>query len=128
MAFKKHHQNSTRRPPRERTKFAVGEGKKREILGSPAEERSGGGRSGGGRSRREETDFGQSHFGHPDLTNFGQSIFGHLGFGPANVGQNQFWLIQFGPIHVHFCVVLCCVVLCCVVVGVVGLLLVLVWV
>ena len=37
--------------------------------------------------RREETDFGQSRFGHPDLTNFGQSIFGHRGFGPAN----QFW-------------------------------------
>ena len=38
---------------------------------------------------QEETDFGQFHFGHPDLTNFGQfnfgqSIFGHLGFGPAN--------------------------------------------
>ena len=53
----------------------------------------------------EETDFGQSRFGHPDLTNFGQSNFGHLGFGPANFGQNQFWPIQFWPIHfgpIHF--------------------------
>ena len=55
---------------------------------------------GGGRSRpkqeiSEETDFGQSRFGHPDLTNFGQSnfvqsIFGHRGFGPANFGQSVF--------------------------------------
>ena len=43
---------------------------------------------------KEETDFGQSRFGHPDLTNFRQSILGHRGFGPANLGQNQFW-----PIH-----------------------------
>ena len=34
----------------------------------------------------EETDFGQSRFGHPDLTNFGQSILGHRGF-----GQSKFW-------------------------------------
>ena len=45
---------------------------------------------------QEATDFGQSRFGHPDLTsfgqsNFGQSILGHLGFGPANFGQNQCW-------------------------------------
>ena len=43
----------------------------------------------------EGTHFGQSRFGHPDLTNFGQSIFGHLGFGRANFGQIQFWPIQF---------------------------------
>ena len=52
----------------------------------------------------EESDFGQSRFGHPDLTNFGQSnfgqsIFGHRGFGPANYGQSQFWPIQFWPIQ-----------------------------
>ena len=52
----------------------------------------------------EETDFGQSRFGHPDLTNFGQSnfgqsIFGHRGFDPANSGQSQFWPIQFWPIQ-----------------------------
>ena len=55
----------------------------------------------------EETDFGQSRFGHPDLanlgqSNFGQSIYGHLGFCPANFGQNQFWPIQFGPIQFWF--------------------------
>ena len=52
---------------------------------------------GDGRPRRgaaemdgvEETDFGQSRFGQPDLTNFGQS----------NLGQSQFWPIQFWPIH-----------------------------
>ena len=47
----------------------------------------------------EGTDFGQSRFGHPDLTNFGQSMFGHRGFGPANFGQIQFCPIQFWPIH-----------------------------
>ena len=52
------------------------------------------------RKRGEGTNFGQSRFGHPDLTNFGQSnlgqsIFGHHGFGPANFGQIQFWPIQF---------------------------------
>ena len=53
----------------------------------------------------EGTDFGQSRFGHPDLTNFGQSIFGHCGFGLANLGQIQFWPIQFWPIQfwpIHF--------------------------
>ncbi len=50
----------------------------------------------------EGTDFGQSRFGHPDLTNFGQSnfgqsIFGHRGFGPANFGQIQFWPTHFWP-------------------------------
>ena len=29
----------------------------------------------------ERTDFGQSRFGHPDLTNFGQSNFGQSNFG-----------------------------------------------
>ena len=53
---------------------------------------------------REETDFGQSRFGHPALTNLGQSnlgqsIFGHRGIGLANLGQNQFWPIQFWPIQ-----------------------------
>ena len=38
---------------------------------------------------QEEADFGQSRFGHPDLTNFGQS----------NFGQSQFWPIQFWPIQ-----------------------------
>ena len=38
--------------------------------------------------------------GHPDVTNFGKSNFGHLFFGPANLGQNQFWpTIQVWPIH-----------------------------
>ena len=50
-------------------------------------------------AKKEGTDFGQSRFGHPDLTNFGQSIFGHRGFGPANFGQSQFWPIQFWPIQ-----------------------------
>ena len=53
---------------------------------------------------QEEANFGQSRFGHPDLTNFGQSnfgqsIFGHRGLGPANFGQSQFWPIQFWPIQ-----------------------------
>ena len=57
-----------------------------------------------GHELTEEADFGQSRFGHPDLTNFGQSnfgqsIFGHRGFGPANFGQSQFWPIQFWPIQ-----------------------------
>ena len=43
----------------------------------------------------EETDFGQSRFGHPDLTNFGPSNFGQSNFlanffgvmvGPQRVG------------------------------------------
>ena len=32
--------------------------------------------------------------GGGEETDFGQSRLGHLGFGPANLGQNQFW-----PIH-----------------------------
>ena len=54
----------------------------------------------------EETDVGQSRFGHPDLTNlgqsnFGQSIFGHRGFGrpilaKANFGQSNFGQSNFG--------------------------------
>ena len=48
--LQKHHQNSTRRPPRERRKNEISGGreqKKREILGGPGEGRSGGGESGG---------------------------------------------------------------------------------
>ena len=48
----------------------------------------------GGFNNTEGTDFGQSRCGHPDVTNFGQSIF-DLGFGPANVGQNQFMANPF---------------------------------
>ena len=59
----------------------------------------------------EETDFGQSRFGHPDLTNFGQSnlgqfIFGHLGLArpilaktnssQCNFGQSHFGQSNFG--------------------------------
>ena len=53
------------------------------------------------RNSGEETDFGQSRFGHPDLSNFGQSNFGQSNFGqsffghrvlaPANLGHCQFW-------------------------------------
>ena len=46
----KHHQNSTRRTPRERRKNEISGGrekKKSEILGGPGEGRSGGGGSGG---------------------------------------------------------------------------------
>ena len=45
--------------------------------------------------RWEGTDFGQSRFGHPNLTNFGQSIFGALkggapkGWGPERVGPRK---------------------------------------
>ena len=38
----------------------------------------------------EETDFGQSRFGHPDLTNFGQSNFGQSIFG-------QYFGVMVGP-------------------------------
>ena len=50
--------------------------------------------------RVEGTDFGQSRFGHPDLTDFGQS----------NFGQIQFWPIQF---CVLCCVVVFVVICCC---------------
>ena len=44
----------------------------------------------------EETDFGQSRFGHPDLTNFGQSDFGQSNFGQSNFGQSDFGQSNFG--------------------------------
>ena len=37
----------------------------------------------------EGTDFGQSSFGHPDLTNLGQSNFGQSNFGQSNLGQSN---------------------------------------
>ena len=40
---------------------------------------------------KEGIDFGQSRFGHPDLTNFGQSNFGQSIFGHRGFGQSQFW-------------------------------------
>ena len=59
----------------------------------------------------EGTNFGQTRFGHPDLTNFGQSNFGqsnfgqsifdHRGLGPAN-GQNQFCKSNFGQSNSGF--------------------------
>ena len=45
---------------------------------------------------REETNFAQSRFGHPDLTNFGQSNFGQPIFGQSNFGQSNFGQYIFG--------------------------------
>ena len=49
----------------------------------------------------EEADFGQSRFGHPDLTNFGQSnfghsILGHRGFGRPILAEANFGQANFG--------------------------------
>ena len=57
----------------------------------------------------EGTDFGQSRFGHPDLTNFGQSnfgqsIFGHRGSGQSNFGQSIFGQSNFGQSFGIWCV------------------------
>ena len=46
----------------------------------------------------EEADFGQSRFGHPDLTNFGQSNFGQSIFWPIQFWPIQFWNPIFWPI------------------------------
>ena len=43
----------------------------------------------------EETDFGQSRFGHPDLTNF---------------GQHRFWPIHSWPFHLDLGVCVCVMV------------------
>ena len=89
----KHHQNSTRRPPKreERMKIVAGEGKKREILGGPAKgfQRrgsglgvSGGGRSGGRRSGGEGG-LGGGRSG-------GRAVRGEGGPGEAGPGQGGF--------------------------------------
>ena len=60
----------------------------------------------------EEADFGQSRFGHPDLTNFGQSQFwpirfwptflvswwGPEGWGPERWGPPQFFILFSGGV------------------------------
>ena len=79
--LQKHHQNSTKGPTREREKNenCGGRGKKRNF-GGPAE----------GGPAEEETDCGQSRFGHPHLTNFGQSNLGQSIFGQSQqsiIGQ-----------------------------------------
>ena len=59
---------------------------------SPMASRTQGKRQGKGKEKPvavEETDFGQSRFGHPDLTNYGQSISGSgVCHGPKGWGPN----------------------------------------
>ena len=58
-----------------------------------------------GAGATEETDFGQSRFGHPDLTNFGSGVsvvpnpekMALTKFGQTKFGQDQVWPDQVWP-------------------------------